>query len=215
MWTVPTVNLMAILNINVIIFALMLLVNVSMEDEVDSAALLYKIEGKVQVTDAPISDWVPDTKVIVDGGRFVGFIKQDGSFAVNNVPPGSYLVEISSPSYIFEPARVDISSKTGKMRARKSDLLRPTAVTALPYPLKFKATGEANFFMKREEWNLLSTLMNPMVCDIYYCMRMFSSMDLFAGVNDGGANSFDVGYTTNDEEFRSRVTKGMHKLLLY
>lgn len=146
-----------------IIFTLVLFVNISMEDEVNSAGFLYKIEGKVQVTNAPISDWAPHIKVIVDGGRFVGFIKQDGSFVINNVPPGSYLVEISSPSYIFDPARVDISSKTGKMRARKSDLLRPSAVTPLPYPLKFKVDGRASFFTKREEWSLVSTLMNPMV----------------------------------------------------
>ena len=149
---------------NVIIFTLIFIfVNISMEDEVNSATLLYKIEGKVQVTDSPVTDWAPSAKVIVDGGRFIGFIKQDGSFVINNVPPGSYLVEVSSPRYIFEPARVDISSKTGKMRARKSDLLRPTAVTSLPYPLKFKASGQANFFAKREEWSLASTLMNPMV----------------------------------------------------
>ena len=154
---------MAWFNINVVVFTLTLLANVSLEDEVNSAGLLYKIEGKVQVTDTPISEWAPDARVIVDGGRFIGFIKQDGSFVVNNVPPGSYLVEISSSTYTFEPARVDISSKTGKMRARKSDLLRPTAVTALLYPLKFKATGQANFFTKREEWSLFSTLMNPMV----------------------------------------------------
>jgi len=162
------------ININIIIFTLILFANVSGEDEVNSATLLYKIEGKVHVTDAPISDWAPHAKVIVDGGRFIGFIKQDGSFVINNVPPGSYLVEVSSPSYIFDPARVDISSKTGKMRARKSDLLRPSAVTALPYPLKFKANSRANFFTKREEWSLLSTLMNPMV---QYITKMFSVVD--------------------------------------
>ena len=145
-----------------IIFTFLLFLNVSTDDEVNSAAI-YKIEGKVQVTDTSISDWAPHVKVLVDGGRFIGFIKQDGSFVINNVPPGSYLVEVSSPNYVFEPARVDISSKTGKMRARKSDLLRPTAVTSLPYPLKFKANVQANFFTKREEWSLFSTLMNPMV----------------------------------------------------
>lgn len=155
--------------ITVIIFTLILFVNISMEDEVNSATIhLYKIEGKVQVTDTPVAEWAPSAKVIVDGGRFIGFIKQDGSFVISNVPPGSYLVEVSSPSYIFEPARVDISSKTGKMRARKSDLLRPTAVTALPYPLKFKVTDQAKFFAKREEWSLVSTLMNPMVQYIVY-----------------------------------------------
>lgn len=41
--------------------------------------------------------------------------RTDGSFAVHDVPSGSYVVEIISPSYKFEPARVDITSK-GKMR---------------------------------------------------------------------------------------------------
>lgn len=41
--------------------------------------------------------------------------RTDGSFAVNDVPSGSYVVEIVSPSFRFEPVRVDITSK-GKMR---------------------------------------------------------------------------------------------------
>jgi len=154
---------MAHFRVSFFVCLLLVLVDTSTEDEVDSSAMLYKIEGKVQVGNVPLSDWAPHTKVIVDGGRFVGFIKQDGSFVVNNVPSGSYLVEVSSPDHVFEPARVDISSKSGKMRARKSDLLRPTAVTSLPYPLKFKAQSRANFFTKREEWSLAQTLMNPMV----------------------------------------------------
>lgn len=41
--------------------------------------------------------------------------RTDGSFAVNDVPSGSYVVEVISPNYRFEPVRVDITSK-GKMR---------------------------------------------------------------------------------------------------
>lgn len=41
--------------------------------------------------------------------------RTDGSFAVNDVPSGSYVVEIVSPSFRFDPVRVDITSK-GKMR---------------------------------------------------------------------------------------------------
>ena len=158
---------MAWFRLSFFICTLLVFAGTSTENEVDSSATLYKIEGKVQVMDVQVSNWAPHTKVMVDGGRFVGFLKQDGSFVVNNVPPGSYLVEVSSPGHVFEPARVDISSKSGKMRARKSDLLRPSAVTVLPYPLKFKAQTQANFFTKREEWSLAQTLMNPMVT--LYC----------------------------------------------
>lgn len=41
--------------------------------------------------------------------------RTDGSFAVNDVPSGSYVVEVDSPTFRFEPVRVDITSK-GKMR---------------------------------------------------------------------------------------------------
>lgn len=45
----------------------------------------------------------------------LSYLRTDGSFAVNDVPSGSYVVEVISPNYRFEPVRVDITSK-GKMR---------------------------------------------------------------------------------------------------
>lgn len=45
----------------------------------------------------------------------LSYPRTDGSFAVNDVPSGSYVVEIISPNYRFEAVRVDITSK-GKMR---------------------------------------------------------------------------------------------------
>lgn len=43
------------------------------------------------------------------------FLRTDGSFVVHDIPSGSYVVEVISPAYRFEPVRVDITSK-GKMR---------------------------------------------------------------------------------------------------
>lgn len=43
------------------------------------------------------------------------FPRTDGSFVVHDIPSGSYVVEVISPAYKFEPVRVDITSK-GKMR---------------------------------------------------------------------------------------------------
>lgn len=43
------------------------------------------------------------------------YCRTDGSFAVNDVLSGSYVVEVVSPTFRFEPVRVDITSK-GKMR---------------------------------------------------------------------------------------------------
>lgn len=110
------------------------------------------------------SDWISQTRVLVDGGSYVGFLKTDGSFTVNDVPAGSYVVEVLTPNNMFEPVRVDISGRAkGKIRARKVNFLQNSAVVTVPYPLKFKAKEPAPFFEKREQWKVTDMLFNPMV----------------------------------------------------
>jgi len=87
---------------------------------------------------------------------------EDGSFTVDGIPSGSYVVEVANRDYVFEPVRVDITSK-GKMRGRKLNLLQPAVVSVVPYPLKLTGRQPANYFRKREEWRLMDMLMNPMV----------------------------------------------------
>ena len=123
---------------------------------------LQSIEGKV-IIEGDDDDWIAETVVVVDGGKYRGFLKSNGGFTINRIPPGTYLVEVVSPNHLFEPARVDISSKSGKIRARKANILKPTQVLHLPYPLQFKAEEQAQFFEKRESWSMFSMLKNPMV----------------------------------------------------
>ena len=125
---------------------------------------LQTIEGTVEISGVEIRTWAPMTRVVADGGRFTGYIKSSGEFQIHNVPPGSYLVEVVSPNYIFEPIRVDISSKTGRIRSRSVDLLKAAAGTHLSYPLHFQSEKQAEFFEKREQFSFLDTLKNPMVC---------------------------------------------------
>ena len=42
------------------------------------------------------------------------------------------------------------ATKSGKIRARKVNLLKPSSVSYLPYTLKFKVEKQAEFFVKRE-----------------------------------------------------------------
>ena len=128
-----------------------------------SGVSLQTIAGRVQVEGELSSDWISKTRVVVDGGKFYGFLRANGEFQIHNVPPGSYLVEVISANHEFEPARVDISSKSGKIRARKVNLLKTSSVSYLPYPLKFKVEKQAEFFVKRESWSALAMLKNPMV----------------------------------------------------
>ena len=41
--------------------------------------------------------------------------------------PGSYLVEVDTPEYVYEDIRIDINSK-GKHRARKNNPVQPNQV---------------------------------------------------------------------------------------
>lgn len=132
-------------------------------------AIFQKVEGKVEVKGASSDDWMVETQVCLNGGEYCGFLKSSGSFTIHNVPPGSYLVEVFSPNYVFESVRVDISSKNGKIRARKVNLLKSGSVSQLPYPLQFETRAQATFFEKRESWSVLNTLKNPMVSCISIC----------------------------------------------
>lgn len=121
------------------------------------------------VTVVILLDWVSETKVLVDGGVYIGFLRPDGGFTIRDVPAGSYVVEAMSPNFMFEPVRVDISGRAkGKSRARKVNFLQNSAVVQVAYPLRFKAKASAPFFEKREKWNIKDMLFNPMVSRCKY-----------------------------------------------
>ncbi|XP_023939769.1 ER membrane protein complex subunit 7 [Bicyclus anynana] len=123
----------------------------------------YVIEGRVfPADDQDPTNWQVDTRIHVNGGEFIGFIKDDGSFAVHNVPSGSYVVEIVHPDYFYEPIRVEINSK-GKYRARKVNYIQTSQIIQVPYPLRMKVMSKIRYFQVREQWRLTDFLFNPMV----------------------------------------------------
>lgn len=60
------------------------------------------IEGVIVAPSGADPNWVAETKVRVDGNRYLGFLKPDGSFVISDVAPGSYLVEFINPTYLFQ-----------------------------------------------------------------------------------------------------------------
>jgi len=61
----------------------------------DSSRLWHTIEGKVIPPDKKATtDWLTQTQVIVNGGEHVGLLKEDGTFVVQGVPSGSFVVEV-------------------------------------------------------------------------------------------------------------------------
>ncbi|XP_063921639.1 ER membrane protein complex subunit 7 [Zophobas morio] len=136
---------------------------VSSEDESETGR--YVIEGRI----FPLSDyqtsqanWQANTRILVNGGEYIGFVKKDGSLIVHNVPSGSYIVEVLNPEYTFEPVRVEINSK-GKYRARKVNHIQTSLVIQVPYPLRMKALAKTRYFQVREQWRITDFIFNPMV----------------------------------------------------
>jgi len=127
-----------------------------------SDLVFHQIEGKVTPPDPKPTDWYWATRILVDGGRKLAFLKEDNTFVINGLQSGSYLVEISNPDYVYEGTRVDINTK-GKIRARKVNNVQPTQVNQVPYPLRLKTLGKYRYFQKREEWKVTDMLMNPMI----------------------------------------------------
>lgn len=132
----------------------------SIEDDNSTAG--YAIEGKVFLLSDYPQNWQANTRIHVNGGEYLGFLKKDGSFVVHNVPTGSYVVEVINPEYTFEPVRVEINSK-GKYRARKVNHIQISQIIQVPYPLRLKALGKTRYFQVREQWRLTDFLFSPMV----------------------------------------------------
>ena len=74
-------------------------------DDFDSNNGRFIIEGKVYAPEIYTSlelNWQRDTSITINNGEYSGFLKDDGTFAINGVPSGSYVVEISNPDYLYE-----------------------------------------------------------------------------------------------------------------
>ena len=145
-----------------LVFLIVLWVVNCVSEDVEESNL-YAIQGKVVVQKAPDSSWIAQSRVVLDGGKYSGYLRKDGGFVINRVPSGTYVVEVYTPNYSFEPVRVDVT-KSGKIRARKINWLKMSSVETIPYPLKFTTEAPAKFFQKRESWSLLDMVKNnPMV----------------------------------------------------
>lgn len=129
------------------------------------ASQRFLVEGKVSIPFTADQEWVPATRVVLDGGQYLGFLRSDGSFAVS-VPSGSYTIDVSHPVYVFDSVRVDITSK-GKIRARRLNNVQPSLVLTVNYPLKVKAKGRASYFQQREQWRIADFLFSPMILTMF------------------------------------------------
>lgn len=138
--------------------------SLDIQSDIDIDTVKYTIEGKVFPPDLPFTpeNWQSQTNLQLNGGEYLGFIREDGSFVIHNVHSGSFVLEVIHPDYVYEPVRVEINSK-GKYRARKVNYIQTSQVIQVPYPLKLKPMGKFRYFQVREQWRMTDFLFNPMI----------------------------------------------------
>lgn len=146
----------------IILFVLLFLKDTQGEITDEESSGEFKIEGKVEVVSVPDKDWITNTQVLIEGGEYIAHLRGDGSFVIYGLPSGTYVVEVVNPQYMFEPAKVDITSK-GKIRARKVNYLQPQVLKTVHYPLEFRERTKTNYYQMREQWKLTDILFNPLV----------------------------------------------------
>ncbi|VDI50748.1 Hypothetical predicted protein [Mytilus galloprovincialis] len=127
----------------------------------------FQIQGKLKTTDLGYhvpekNEFLRKMKLLIVTHFNIESLVSDGSFVISGLPSGSYVVEVSHPAFIFDAARVDITSK-GKIRARKVNYLQPSQVKSQTYPLFIQERQKTKYFQDREQWKVTDFLFNPMV----------------------------------------------------
>uniref|UniRef100_A0A6U6L9U2 ER membrane protein complex subunit 7 beta-sandwich domain-containing protein n=1 Tax=Zooxanthella nutricula TaxID=1333877 RepID=A0A6U6L9U2_9DINO len=137
----------------------------------DDSAGPGSVRGRVSIPqkfqqELPPGQGLALTKVIVDGGKFTVLPTSDGYFAVNGVGPGPHYLQVVHPLLIFDPVRVEVSEGAGKNAAPKMTAyladLEYGQGAKLKYPLGLAPSGMFQYLEKRDEFNVLTILKNPM-----------------------------------------------------
>ncbi|PIK43171.1 putative ER membrane protein complex subunit 7 [Apostichopus japonicus] len=148
----------------------------------NSAIVLFVVNGNVSVPNVTFTEWLPFTKILVDGGDFQGFLKCDGSFKIS-LPAGSYVIVVANPTYKFNAQLVEVSTE-GKIRAQSINYLQPDNVTEVGYPLMFESVGRKRYFHEREEFTVIDILRSRMVLMMFLPMVILFTALKFLDLDD-------------------------------
>ncbi|KAI9364625.1 hypothetical protein BD770DRAFT_378576 [Pilaira anomala] len=129
-------------------------------------ATAITLQGKI-IPNAVISDVTKidtsTTRIVLNGAQYTAHIKANGEFAIPNVKPGSYLLEVQSIEYVFPKLRVDVNEENN-VKATYTGLgidwnQRGNSVS---YPLDIQAKAVSEYFMERQGFSVMGMFKNPM-----------------------------------------------------
>jgi len=91
-------------------------------------------------------------------------IMHDGSFVIPNVPAGTYILSVLSPSFSFDGLRIDVQHDVAEIRPYAPGTpLEPASTVTLSHPIILTPRHKHVFFIPRDSFNLLGMLANPMM----------------------------------------------------
>ncbi|KAJ3163519.1 hypothetical protein HDU86_000099 [Geranomyces michiganensis] len=138
---------------------------------------LHPVTGSIGINPVmPDLAQLGPAKVTLNGGQYVAYIEDDGSFIFPDVPAGSHILQVSSNMYSFEQVRIDVTpagviaslTHTGASWNKQGP---PVLV-----PLVLQPRGKFDFFVPREGFNFWSLLSNPMLLMSGFSMLLFFFM---------------------------------------
>jgi hypothetical protein len=101
-----------------------------------------------------------DIKILLNGGIYSTFVRQDGRFVLFGVEKGTYFMEIVDPNFYYKPLVIEVTDRgvdvydgvPGQVRGKKTD-----------HPISLKPDRPIAWFDKREPFSVMKLLYNPMV----------------------------------------------------
>merc|ERR1719502_1251763 len=132
--------------------------------------LIATLEGRL-ATELPLDS----VRVVLDGGAYTAIPRQDGSFKLHAVAPGTYLLEVLDTQSVWPTVKLEVSATSpGKARALLTHSRQP-----LPFPLPLEPlVAKPTFFEKREgvQWSAV-LMMGVTLMIMFVFPKMMENMD--------------------------------------
>ena len=173
------------------------------------------ISGTVSLPDKFSSfvgeDWLQaaSVKVVGPGETFETTPLRNGQFDIYGVPPGTYQLLVHHPILHFDAIHVEVSYDDLKVVAHLMDAVFRKGPQRLKVPFGLAPSNVQGFYKKREPFNIMSILMNPMaLMMLFMCGMMFimpkitpelSEEDKKAIAEEGGFAAKMMGLTKPEE----------------
>ncbi|KAI8618703.1 hypothetical protein BC830DRAFT_1107423 [Chytriomyces sp. MP71] len=145
-----------------------------------------RIQGHLVASELlPEATLTPNTRVVLDGGAHVSYVRADGFFEFDSVPEGSHLIEVVSQEFMYPKIRIVVSPKSVSAFYHNDGTSWTSLGPAVNLPLEIPARMKLDPFMPRPKMSVWGIVMgNPMLLMMggtmalfYFLPKMLDGMD--------------------------------------